>query len=391
MDTASLQLTATAAFGLEAVVARELQQLGYTDTRIEDGRVLFTGDALAACRANLWLRSADRVLIRMAEFEARDFDQLFEGARNANWHAWLPEDASFPVTGRSVRSQLSSVPACQSIVKKAIVEKMRRKFPVDQFAETGAKFPIEISLRNDRATLTLDTTGPGLHKRGYRQRKVLSPLRETLAAGMVQLSVWNPGRPLWDPCCGSGTIPIEAALIALNRAPGLGRSFIAESWPAFPEAAWREARVEAEDLAIVPADRDTSQGILTATDIDMAAVAATRANAAAAGVAELIETGLADARDMHSRRKYGCLVTNPPYGERSGSPDEVEDLYRDLQQVFHRHETWSFFVLTPHPGFEKLIGQRATRRRKLYNARIACTLYQLLGPRPPWQQNSNRD
>ncbi|MCA9113656.1 MAG: class I SAM-dependent RNA methyltransferase [Planctomycetaceae bacterium] len=386
MNTDNLQLIATAAFGLEAVVARELKQLGYEDTRIEDGRVHFTGDARAICRTNLWLRSADRVLIRVADYVARDFDQLFEGAQSVNWADWLTEDACFPVRGKSVRSQLHSVPSCQAMVKKAIVEQLKQKYPVEWFEETGPEVPIEISLRNDQATLTLDTTGAGLHKRGYRVRSTLSPLKETLAAGLVQLSVWNPQRPLFDPCCGSGTIPIEAALIALNRAPGLGRSFTAEDWPGFPATAWEEARTEARDLAISPDTRDAAQGELFAADIDPAAVSATCENAASAGVSPLIQTEVADARSMQCRRKYGCLITNPPYGERSSSPEEAEALHEDLAEVFARHETWSFFVLTTHPAFERLIGRRAERRRKLYNARIACTYYQMLGPRPPWQQ-----
>ena len=244
---ASIELIATASFGLEAVVARELKQLGYEDQTTDDGRVTFVADEAAVCRANLWLRSADRVRLKLGEFEARDFGTLFDRTNALPWSDWLPENAEFPVQGKSVRSQLSSVPNCQSIVKKAIVEKLKQQYKCDWFDENGPTCAVEVSLLKDRATLTIDTSGPGLHKRGYRTLSGAAPLKETLAAGLVQLSYWNRERPLIDPFCGTGTIPIEAALIGRNIAPGLHREFAAEQWPRIPEHLWTEARSEAQD------------------------------------------------------------------------------------------------------------------------------------------------
>jgi putative N6-adenine-specific DNA methylase len=237
---AQLELIAACAMGLEAVVARELKELGYTEQTVENGRVIFRGDELAICRANLWLRTADRILIRMGQFRAVTFDELFEGTKALDWPEWIPEDAEFPVEGRSHKSQLSSVPACQGIVKKAVVEKMKQRYGTEWFRETGARYVIEVSLLNDIATLTLDTTGPSLHKRGYRKLVTEAPLKETLAAALVLLSRWRPERPLYDPFCGSGTLPIEAAMIGWNVAPGLRRAYASEAWPAVPRGGVRQ-------------------------------------------------------------------------------------------------------------------------------------------------------
>ena len=249
-NPAMLDLIATSAFGLEAVVARELQGLGYETKIIQPGRILFHGGEADICRANLWLRAADRVLVRLGCYEASDFGQLFDGARALPWEDWLPADAEFPVSGRSVKSQLSSVPACQKIVKKAVVERLKAAYGADWFAETGPKYSLEVALLDNLATLTIDTSGPGLHKRGYRPLTGNAPLKETMAAAMIMLSVWRPDRPLIDPFCGSGTIPIEAALIGRNLAPGLGRTFLAESWPRLPAALWQTARQEAHASAL---------------------------------------------------------------------------------------------------------------------------------------------
>jgi 23S rRNA (guanine2445-N2)-methyltransferase / 23S rRNA (guanine2069-N7)-methyltransferase len=371
-------LIATAAFGLEAVVARELKALGYPDSRSEAGSVRFTADAKAICRTNLWLRSSDRVLIELGNFEASDFGQLFDGTTALPWERWLPADASFPVRGKSVRSQLSSVPACQRMVKKAIVERLRKAHGVQVLPETGAQFPIQISLLNNRASLTIDTSGIGLHKRGYRQQVGLAPLKETLAAALIQLSFWRPDRPLLDPFCGSGTIPIEAALIGLNQAPGLHREFAAEAWPTLSAQLWREAREEARSLL-----RPDTELQIAGSDCDRMSLRMARDHAAVAGVADKIEWREMDARDIQGENEYGCIITNPPYGERIGEMPEVEDLYYALPDVFARFPTWSHYIITSHPAFEPIVGRRADRRRKLYNARIECTYYQFHGPRPP--------
>ncbi len=377
---APIELIATSTFGLEAVVARELKALGYADQRVEDGRIAFRGDESAICRANLHLRSSDRVLVNVGTFEARDFGELFDRTKSLPWSSWLPPDAAFPVRGRSVRSQLHSVPDCQAIVKKAIVESLRRESSIDRLPETGPEFGIEVSLLKDRATLTIDTTGPGLHKRGYRKLVGPAPLKETLAAGLIQLSYWNRDRPLLDPFCGTGTIAIEAAMIARGIAPGLRRTFAAEKWPRIPAALWAEARAEAES-AIGPSLKDP----IVASDIDENSLRLARHNAELAGVAGDVRFERADAREIATHRKYGCVVTNPPYGERLGEATDVADLYRAFARALRRLDTWSIYVLTAVPEFERLIGRRADRRRKLYNGRIECGYHQFLGPRPPWQ------
>lgn len=371
-------LIATAAFGLEAVVARELKDLGYPDSRSEAGRVRFVADRSAICRTNIWLRSADRVLVEMGTFPATDFGQLFDGTVALPWEEWLPADAKFPVRGKSVRSQLSSVPACQKLVKKAIVDRLMQAHRVQVLPETGAEFQIEVSLLGDQVSLTIDTSGLGLHKRGYRPHSGLAPIKETLAAAMIQLSYWRPERPLLDPFCGSGTIPIEAALIGLNQAPGLTRPFAAEAWPAIPAQAWREARTEARDLLC----RDRSLHIV-GSDIDPGALRLAQQHAKLAGVDNQIEWRQQDVRDIRCEQDYGCIITNPPYGERLGDQREVEELYQQLPAILGGFPTWSHYVITSHPTFETIVGRPADRRRKLYNGRIECTYYQFHGPRPP--------
>jgi 23S rRNA (guanine2445-N2)-methyltransferase / 23S rRNA (guanine2069-N7)-methyltransferase len=374
---AKLDLIATSTFGLEAVVARELEALGYAAKIIQAGRVLFSGDEADICRANLWLRAADRVLLRLGSFEARDFGELFDRTFALPWEAWIAADAAFPVSGRSIKSQLSSVPACQKIVKKAVVEKLKAVYGVDWFAETGPKYSIEIALLENLATLTIDTSGAGLHKRGYRPLAGKAPLKETLAAAMVLLSFWRPERPLLDPFCGTGTIPIEAALIGRNLAPGLHRSFAAEAWPRVPATLWEAARQAARDAA-KPA---LPQRIL-GTDLDPHALRMARYHAEKAGVAEDIHLQQHAFGELTSKRQYGCVICNPPYGERMGGPGEVSAIYRAMPEVFRHLKTWSFYILTAHPEFEAIVGQAAHRRRKLYNGRIECTYYQFYGPKP---------
>lgn len=374
---APLRLIATAAFGLEAVVARELDALGYTDHHTEDGRVRFVGDAAAVARTNLWLRSADRILLEIGSFEATDFGALFDGTKALPWNEWLPVDACFPVRGKAVRSQLMSVSDGQALVKKAIVDRLTQAYGRARFAEDGPQFPVEFSILRDRVTLALDTTGPGLHKRGYRSSIGEAPLKETLAAGLVQLSVWQPDRALIDPFCGTGTIPIEAAMIGRRIAPGLQRSFAAERWPAIGPAIWSAARAEARDLqAAAVGER------IFAADIDRRALTQARRHAEQAGVAADIHFQQQAVSELRTPRRYGCIIANPPYGVRLGESGEIEKTYAEMAAKFAELETWSLYVLTTHPRLEALFARKATRRRKLYNGGIECTYYQFLGPRP---------
>ena len=385
-----LQLIATSTAGLEACVKRELQQLGFDDARVRSpGRLQFTADAAGLARANLWLRTADRVLLLVGDFEARDFDDLFERTMALPWEQWIPADGAFPVRGRSHHSQLSSVPACQRAVKKAIVEKLRAAHRATELPETGAAFAVEIALRDDQATLTLDTSGDDLHKRGYRAAAGPAPLKETLAAAMVQLSFWNPQRPLIDPFCGSGTIPIEAALIARNVAPGLKRRFAAEAWPEISTSIWDAQRQAAIDQ-IQPAPRHRIIG----TDIEPKAISLASYHAELAGVADDIHFQEKPFAELTSNRSYGCVICNPPYGHRFENSADIAAIYRSMPNVFRSLETWSFYVLTSI-DLEGVLGQPADRRRKLYNGRIECTYYQYHGPRPPKQlspkQRAERD
>jgi len=375
--TFQLELIATSAVGLEAVVAREIKALGYETAITQTGRIVFNADEAGIARANLWLRSADRVLLRLGTFEATDFGQLFDRTYALPWEQWLGRDAAFPVNGRSVKSQLSSVPACQKIVKKAIAEKLKNAYQLDWCEETGPLYTLEVALLDDQATLTIDTSGAGLHKRGYRKLTGEAQLKETMAAALVQLSFWRPERQLVDPFCGSGTIPIEAALIGRNLAPGLNRQFAAEAWPRLPAALWDEARREARELA-----RPDLPLRIIGTDIDAAALSLARYHAEQAGVAGDIHFQQRDFRDLTSHKPYGCVICNPPYGERMGESSEVEALYRSMPDVLRRLPTWSHYILTAWSDFETLVGQPADRRRKLYNARIECTYYQFHGPKP---------
>lgn len=373
-----IDFIATAAFGLESVVARQVRALGYTDVKIANGRVEFRGDEMALCRANLWLRSADRVLVKLGEFPATDFDQLFDQVKAVPWADWLPKDAAFPVNGKSLDSQLSSVPACQAVVKKAIVESLKNHYHLEWFAETGPQYAIEVSLLKDIATITIDTSGAGLHKRGYRKLSMPAPLKETLAAALVELSYWNPDRILLDPFCGSGTIPIEAALSGLNIAPGLQRRFAAEAWPVIPSGLWQTAREEAYDLV----KRD-SRLTIWGSDIDSKVLSLARYHAKQAGVLEQITFTRRPVAELAVAEKYGCIICNPPYGERLGEKKEAEEVYRQMGRAFRPLETWSVYVLTSHEGFERFYGRKADRKRKLYNGRIRCDYYQFYGPKPP--------
>lgn len=375
---AQLQLIATSAMGLEAVVARELKELGYGDVKTENGRVTFTGDYIDICRCNLWLRSSDRVLVKMGEFDATTFDELFEGTKALPWEEWIPANGEFPVEGRSHKSQLSSVPAAQGIVKKAIVEKLKLTHRTEWFPENGARYVIEVSLLNDRALLTLDTTGAGLHKRGYRKLVTEAPLKETLAAALIQLSRWNVNRPFYDPCCGSGTMLIEAAMIGWNIAPGLRRSFNAEHWGVVPPELWEQAREEAFDAV-----QDDVPLQIAGSDIDPEAIEVAKAAVKSAGFAKDIQLSVMPAHRARPQGEYGVLMTNPPYGERLGDDKEVEKLIRSLGRSALEMPTWSFFAITSTKSFEHYFGRKADKRRKLFNGRIETQFYQYLGPLPP--------
>ncbi len=375
-----LELIATATFGLEAVVKREIENLGYKILKSEDGKITFLGDERAVVRANLWLRSADRVQIKMAEFMAYEFEDLFQQMKGIAWEEWIPIDGKFIMNGSSVKSKLSSVPACQSVAEKAVVERLKEAYGVDYFQKSGALYDIKITLLKDRVTVTLDTTGPGLHKRGYRQHSVEAPIKETLAAAMLQLSFWKKDRILTDPCCGSGTIPIEAAMIARNIAPGISRSFACEEWDAIPGKLWKEERKAAFELI----DNECSPKIF-GLDINPAAIEAAKANAEAAGVEDCIRFAAADVAAMRTKSLGGVIVTNPPYGERIGDKQGIEKIYEAYRRFFRENPTWSLFVVTADKSIEKKLERQADRRRKLYNGRMEVCYYQFHGEKPPKQ------
>ena len=372
-------LIATAAFGLEKVVKREVQALGFEDVRVREGRIEFPAALEDIPRANLWLRSADRVLVKLGEFEARTFDGLFEGVRALPWEDWIPPTGRFPVLGKAVKSQLGSFRAIQSITKKAVVERLRAAHGVQTLPETGPDYTIQASLYKDRALLTLDTSGAGLHKRGYRVQTGQAPLRETLAAALVQLSFWRPERLLIDPMCGSGTILIEAAMIGRNMAPGMRRSFASEAWPVIPASAWHLARQEARDAV----RRDVSLRIF-GYDIDPDMIDAARANARRAGVGGDIHFEQKDIRDLWIDQQYGILISNFPYGVKMLDYRELNDIYITFNKMFRKKKGWSIYVLTADRMFPRYFKRgRPDRVRKLFNANIQVNYYQYFGERPP--------
>ncbi|MRG88291.1 THUMP domain-containing class I SAM-dependent RNA methyltransferase [Salinibacillus xinjiangensis] len=370
-------LIATSAAGLESVVANEVKALGYTDVEVENGRVMYKTDALGIARSNLWLRTADRVKLVMGEFETKTFDELFEGTKALPWEDYIPEDGQIPVIGKSVKSQLHSVPDCQAIVKKAIVDRMTKKHGmVGRLPENGPFYRVEVALLKDRATISMDTSGTGLHKRGYRIKQNEAPLKETLAAALIQLTNWRPNDPFIDPFTGSGTIPIEAALIGQNIAPGFNREFAAEEWPIVPQKIWDEALTEAEDEANYDQPLDIS-----GFDIDHRMIEFAQANAQEAGLVDLIHWKQMQAKDLNPKVPNGYLIGNPPYGERLGERDEVEQIYRDLGSIMNQHPSWSVYILTSYEDFEKMYGKKATKKRKLYNGFIRTDYYQYFGKR----------
>ena len=372
-----LELIATATFGLEAVVRREIEALGYKVIKTEDGKVTYSGDERAIVRSNLWLRTADRVLLRMAEFNALEFEDLFQQTKALPWEQLIPIDGKFTVTGSSVKSKLHSVPACQKIVKKAIVEKLKEFYGIEVFEETGAEYTVKATLLKDRVTLTVDTTGTGLHKRGYRTSDVTAPIKETLAAAMIQLSFWREGRILVDLCCGSGTIPIEAAMIGRNIAPGLNRNFACEEWEFIPSKLWKEERKAAFDK--MNYDQPLT---IYGYDINKRAVEAARKNAEEAGVDDCIAFAVTDVRKLKAMGDEGIIITNPPYGKRIGEQEEINAIYDAFRKFFKVNRDWSLFMITTDKEAEtKIMGRKADRRRKLYNGRLETCYYQFHGER----------
>lgn len=371
------EMIATTTFGLEAIVKRELMALDFEVTAVENGKVTFLADEAGIVKANLWLRCADRVLLKMAEFKAVTFDELFDQTKNLNWSDFLPKNAKFPVDGQSVKSTLFSISDSQAIVKKAIVENLKEKYKLDWFPENGPVFNVKVSILKDTATLTIDTSGVALHKRGYRQSAVTAPLKETLAAALVMLSFWNKDRVLIDPFCGSGTIPIEAAMIARNIAPGLARDFACKSWPLISEETWKSVTREAYQAI----DHSLKLEIF-AYDISEENIEAARENAEEAGVGDTIHFETKAFAKLNFLDNYAIVITNPPYGERLSEKDEVDKLYMNMGIKLNPRETLSVYVITSEEDFEKIYNRKADRKRKLYNGRIKVIYFQFYGPRP---------
>lgn len=374
------ELIAPCHFGLEAVLKREIYDLGYEITRVEDGRVSFAGDAEAVCRANLFLRTAERVLLVAGRFPAATFDELFEGTRSLPWEEYLPKNARFWVKkASSIKSKLFSPSDIQSIVKKAVVERMKQRYSVEWFAEDGADYPLRVFLMKDEAVVTIDTSGASLHKRGYRTLAGAAPLSETLAAALILLTPWRADRILVDPFCGSGTFPIEAALMAANIAPGISREFLSQSWEALiPKRIWYDCIEEAQDL-IEKAPESAIQGY----DIDGRVVALARENARRAGVEGMIHFQERPVSQLNHPKKYGFLITNPPYGERLEDKKNLPALYRELGEAYGRLDAWSMYVISSYEDAERYIGKKAAKNRKLYNGMIRTYFYQFPGEKPP--------
>ena len=367
-------------FGLEAVMKKEILDLGYEVSQVEDGRVTFIGDAEAICRANIFLRTTERVLLKVGSFHAETFEDLFQGTRAIPWEEYLPKDAKFWVAkASSIKSKLFSPSDIQSIMKKAMVERMKKAYGIEWFPENGASFPLRVFLHKDTVTVALDTTGESLHKRGYRTLTSKAPITETLAAALIMLTPWKSDRILVDPFCGSGTFPIEAAMIAANMAPGMNREFLSEDWKhLIPRKCWYDAMDEANDLVDLSVQTDI-QGY----DIDGDIVRAARANAKAAGVDELIHFQQRSVSDLSHPKKYGFLITNPPYGERIEDKKNLPELYKTIGERFAALDSWSAYIITAYEDTERYFGRKADKNRKIYNGMMKTYFYQFLGPKPP--------
>lgn len=375
-----LELIAPCHFGLESVLKREVLDLGYEISSVEDGRVSFWGDAQAICDANVFLRTAERILLKVGAFKAETFEEMFDKTKAIPWENYIPKDGKFWVTkAASVKSKLFSPSDIQSIMKKAMVERLKQKYHVEWFAEDGASYPVRVFLMKDIVTIGIDTSGTSLHKRGYRQMTVKAPITETLAASLIMLTPWKKDRILVDPFCGSGTFPIEAAMMAANIAPGMNRSFTAEDWEnLIPKKAWYDAMDEAHDLVNTDIDVDI-QGY----DLNPDAVKAARQNAKDAGVEQLIHFQERAVKDLRHPKKYGFIITNPPYGERLEEKKDLPVLYKEFGESFKRLDTWSAYMITSYEEAEKYFGRKADKNRKIYNGMLKTYFYQFQGPKPP--------
>ncbi len=375
-----MELIAPCHFGLEAVLKKEIIDLGYDITEAVDGRITFAGDSDAVCRANICLRTAERILIKVGSFHAESFEELFQGVKELPWEEYIPERGKFWVKkASSVKSKLFSPSDIQSIVKKAIVERMKQSYHTDWFKEDAESYPIRVFLMKDEVTVALDTTGDSLHKRGYRKLESKAPIAENLAAALIMLTPWHADRILVDPFCGSGTIPIEAAMMAANIAPGMNRHFTAESWKhIITPQNWTDVRDEARDEIITDVETDI-QGY----DLDPEMVDIARINAKKAGVDHMIHFQARDIADLSHRKKYGFIITNPPYGERIGDQKELPALYKTIGNRYKELDAWSMYLITGFEQAEKYIGKKADKNRKIYNGMIKTYFYQFMGPKPP--------
>ena len=377
---ADYELIAPCHFGMEAVLKREIQKLGYDILKVEDGKVTFAGDEAAIVRANIFLRTTERVLIKIGSFQATTFDELFEGTKALFWEQFIPEDGKFWVAkATSIKSKLFSPSDIQSIMKKAMVDRLKKKYNVNWFPEDGASFPLRVTIMKDVVTVGLDTSGDSLHKRGYRQATVKAPITETLAAALIMLTPWKWDRILVDPFCGSGTFPIEAAMIGANIAPGMNRSFSAEDWiHLIPKKAWYDAANEAEDQIRRDIEMDI-QGY----DIDPGAIKAAMENARLAEVDHLIHFQQRPVSQLSHRKKYGFVITNPPYGKRLEEEEDMPALYREIGEAFSHLDSWSFYLITAFDQAERYLGRKADKNRKIYNGMMKTYFYQYMGPKPP--------
>lgn len=375
-----IELVAPCHFGMEAVLKREILDLGYEISQVEDGRVTFLGDLEAVAYANVFLRTTERILIKVGKIHAETFDELFEGTKALPWEDFIPEDGKFWVAkANSIKSKLFSPSDIQSIMKKAMVERLKTVYHRERFEETGAEYPIRISILKDEVLIGLDTSGVSLHKRGYRQMTAPAPITETLASALILFTPWKKDRILVDPFCGSGTFPIEAAMLAANMAPGMKRHFLAEKWEnLIPIRHFQDAKEEAADLVDLSVETDI-QGY----DIDGEIIKAARANAKMAGVDHLIHFQQRPVSELSHPKKYGFVITNPPYGERLEEKKNLPALYKEMGDAFHRLDSWSEYVITAYEDAEKYIGRKADKNRKIYNGMMKTYFYQFLGPRPP--------
>lgn len=382
------ELIAPCHFGLEAVLKKEVVDLGYEVTEVENGRVTFIGDAEAICRANIFLRTAERVLLKVGSFKAVTFDELFEAIRAIPWEKYLPKDGKCWVKkASSISSKLFSTSDIQRIMKKAIARHMQEYYDLDRMPETGNEYPLRVFFYKDQVTVGIDTSGESLHKRGYRQMTSKAPITETLAAALILLTPWKADRILVDPFCGSGTFPIEAAMIAANMAPGMNREFLSEDWKhLIPRKCWYDAMDEANDLVDLSVQTDI-QGY----DIDGDIVRAARANAKAAGVDELIHFQQRSVSDLSHPKKYGFLITNPPYGERIEDKKNLPELYKTIGERFAELDSWSAYIITAYEDTERYFGRKADKNRKIYNGMMKTYFYQFLGPKPPRKREDRRE